>query len=141
MKVEVKVEVGARQVGFRHLPVPMAAPRWEKPASMARWLALVAALEMGLPLERAMCQEMYQAMGATAVGADAQAGRAARVIPVTLEMASAPVGRLPMTRAVAKGTRKCRGRDRARGAAEPGLTVALKMTVETVRAQMRSPTR
>lgn len=87
-------------------------------------------------VRQAMRQVVRQAMGATAVGADAQAGRAARV---TLAMASAPVGRQPLRRAVARGTPRHLGKDRARGATGPGLTVALKMTVVTVRPQMPSP--
>ena len=133
--VRARVAESAGAGGFRRLPVTMTVPPWEKPALMVRWLALVTLVEV--------------AMGAIAAGADAQAGRAARgtqeiqetwVALATLARPSAPVGHPPTMQAEAKGTPSCRGKDRARGATEPGLTVALKMTVGTVRAQMRSPT-
>ena len=133
-KVATKAAVSVRWVGVRHLQVPMAVPTREKPVLMARGLALVAALEMGPvmgpAMDRAMDRAMRQAMVATAVGA----GRAARA------MHSARVGHQPMMPAQAKVALKCRGKDRLGGAAEPGLTVALKMTVGTVRGRMPSLT-
>ena len=125
-KVATKVAVSVRWVGVRHLQVPMAVPTREKPVLMARGLALVVAVQMGPAMDRAM----RQAMVATAVGA----GRAARA------MHSARVGHQPMMPAQAKVALKCRGKDRLGGAAEPGLTVALKMTVGTVRGRMPSLT-
>ena len=127
--VSVKVAVSGQEVGFRRLPVTMTVPPWEKPALMVRWLALAEMVTVAI-----------------AVGAVAPAGRAARVTQeiqitrVTLARASASADRQPTMQAVAKGTPKCQGKDRAQGATGPGLTVALQMTVGTVRAQMRSPT-
>ena len=118
--------MSVRWVGVRHLQVPMAVPTREKPVLMARGLALVVAVQMGPAMDRAM----RQAMVATAVGA----GRAARA------MHSARVGHQPMMPAQAMVALKCRGKDRLGGAAEPGLTVALKMTVGTVRGRMPSLT-
>ena len=129
--MKVKVAVGARGAGFRRLPVPRATPTWENPALMVRRLVPEAVLGPGQPTDRAT--------DATAVVAGAQAGLAARA------MASALAARRPMIPVQAKVVPSCRGKDRGedwvRVAIEPGLTVALKMTGGTVRAQMRSPTR
>ena len=129
-KVATKVAVSVRGGGVRHLQVAMAVPTREQSVLMARVLALVEALLVALQMGPAMDRAMRQEMVATAVGA----GRAARA------MHSARVGHRPTMPAQAKVALKCRGKGRLGGAPEPGLTVALKMTVGTVRGRMPSLT-